>query len=89
MPRRCLALAFLLPAFGASTATVDQLVATIRSSIQHHDSDNRLAGNLRKIQLTERLDRRVAEELESEGAGPKAVAEMEMLADQSGALPAH
>jgi len=88
MPRRCLALAFLLPAFGASTATVDQLVAIIRSSLQHHDSDNRLAGNLRKIQLTERLDRRVAEELESEGAGPKAVAEMEMLADQSSALPA-
>lgn len=70
-----LALLVATIALAASTETsVETLIATVRSAIQHHTADKSLAGNLRKLTLAEHPDLRTIEELESEGAGPESVA---------------
>ena len=63
--------------------SVAGLIASVRSGIANHQPDAKLAGALAKIKLDERLDRRVVEELESEGAGPAATAELERLRESS------
>lgn len=73
--------------FAVSTTTVGALISTVRSALQHKQSDSHLAGAIHKIDIGEQLDWRVVEELESEGAGPKAVAALEMLVDESQGLP--
>jgi hypothetical protein len=85
--RRSLCLAVALVAFGATPATVNGLITTVRIGILKKQSDNHLAGELRKLSLDERLDWRTIEELESEGAGPKSVSAMEMLMEESEGLP--
>jgi hypothetical protein len=52
---------------------VDALIAAVRTAIDRHTADKSLAGNLRKLTLSERLDMRTIEELESLGAGPETV----------------
>jgi hypothetical protein len=75
-------------AFAASTAKVDDVIATVRTGLQRKQSDSHIAGELRKLDLGEHLDWLVIEQLESEGAGPKTIAGMEMLVDESEGLPA-
>ena len=69
-------------------SSVNQVIALVRSAIGSHESDKQLARALGKIEMGERLDSHAVEELESEGAGPKAVAELEKLREASRALPA-
>jgi len=64
----------------AAGRTVDDVVALVRSAIAHRQADAQAAKALHKIDLTERLDDRVVEELESAGAEPLTVAELERLA---------
>jgi hypothetical protein len=59
--------------------SVADIVATVRSG----ESDGRVAKALHKFKPVERLEEVVIEELESEGAGPKALAELERLVDIS------
>src|SRR5690242_9965277 len=70
-------------AFGADTAFVSGVVAIVRNGLQHHQSDGKIASALHKIDLGERLDWRVIEELESDGAGPSTITALEMLLDES------
>lgn len=63
------------------------VVSAVRAGLDAHHSDSTLAKALHKLKPTERLDDFVIEELESEGAGPKAVAELERLAESSQNLP--
>jgi hypothetical protein len=49
----------------------------VRSAIEHKQPDAQVAKALHRLDLTERLDRRVVEELESAGAQPLTVAELE------------
>ena len=78
-----------LCAFAATEAIpVGKIISTLRSAIAKHDNDAAVAKTLHKVKPSERLDDHVIEELESEGAGPKAVAELERLRDLSHALPA-
>lgn len=63
------------------------LIAVVRRAIAHKDSDSKLAHDIHKMRLGQRLDDHVIEELESEGAGPKAVAELLDLRDVSADLP--
>lgn len=68
--------------------SVATLIAVVRKAIAHKDSDSKLAHDIHKMRLGQRLDDHVIEELESEGAGPKAVAELLDLRDVSAGLPA-
>jgi hypothetical protein len=72
----------------AELVSVGEVVTEVRGAIAKHNADGPLAKTLHKWKLSERLDNHVIEELESEGAGPKAVAELERLRDQSRELEA-
>jgi hypothetical protein len=88
-PALCLAVASLLcgqPAFGAGNS-VEELIALVRSSLKARENESKLVKSLGKLKLTERLDSRVVEELESEGASAKAVEELERLEEVSRGLP--
>jgi len=71
----------------APPITVQELVARVQKGLAH-ESDSRVARDIHKIRLSERLDERVIEELESAGAGPKTVEELGQLRDESVALGA-
>jgi hypothetical protein len=87
-PTLPLALAILRAAFPlAATNTVDDVVRTVRDAIQRQQSDGELARELRRLSLKTRLDNRTAEELESEAAGPKSIAELERLRDITRDMP--
>src|SRR4051812_38284581 len=89
MPQR-IAIA-LLCAFTASaaqsTATVAEIINLVRDAIAKRESDGALAKSLHKLKSIEKLNDHTVEELESAGAGPKSVAELERLRDASAALP--
>jgi hypothetical protein len=68
--------------------SIATLISRVRTALERHESDNKLAGELRKLWLAQRLDDHTIEELESEGAGPKSVAELLDIRDQSAHLPA-
>jgi hypothetical protein len=81
-------IAGVLTAATHEPSSVATLISLVRKAIEHHESDNKLAGELRKIMLVQRLDDRTIEELESEGAGPKSIAELLDLRDLTVNLPA-
>jgi hypothetical protein len=86
-----LALALALAAFPLAAQmkmTVAQLESFVRSSVQLKHDDNKVAGYLKKVQLSERLDDRAVEELIGYGAGPRTVNALRELRDQSASLPA-
>lgn len=74
-------------ACAAEPQSVASLVYLVRDSIAHHESDNKLSARLRKILLIQKLDDHTIEELQSEGAGPRSVAELLDLRDNSAGLP--
>ena len=68
-------------------ATVSDLVTHVRNELQRNRSDNRIAKDIRNVELTERLDDRTIEILESDGAGPETVEQLQSLRDRSARLP--
>ena len=88
-PARALLSLLLAAATGLAAETVktSDIISLVRSSIQAHEPDQKLAKALHKLRLSERLDSRAVEELESEGAGPLAAAELERLRESSEQLP--
>jgi hypothetical protein len=88
-PRNILVLVCGVCAFAAQPgASVAEIVNVVREAIAKHDADGGLAKSLHKLKPDEWIDERTVEELESAGAGPKAVAELERLRDVSRGLPA-
>lgn len=83
-----LATAAVLTAAGEMSMTVAQLVMFIQSSVQLKQPDRQVAEYLRHVKLTDRLDDRTIEDLQSGGAGPKTVAELRELSEASANLPA-
>jgi hypothetical protein len=67
--------------------SVAAVVESVREGLRLNHKDSQIAKSLRKFKLAERLDDRTIETLESEGAGPEAVAELEVLRDGSDRLP--
>ena len=65
--------------WAAAGSSVNDVVALVRSAIEHKRADAQVAKALHKMDLIERLDDRVVEELESAGAGPMTVVELERL----------
>lgn len=86
--RRGVCFLIALAAWAASSSTVEDLVSMVRKGIAKKQSDSRLAGAVRKMQLADRLDWRTIEELESAGAGAKTVEALETLLEESRRLPA-
>jgi hypothetical protein len=73
-------------AFGQSISVAD-LVKFIKSAVELKQRDADVAKYLVHMKLTDHLDDRTVEELQSLGAGPKTVAALRELADASGKLP--
>jgi hypothetical protein len=71
----------------ARPATVADVVVLVRSGVVRKQADGSLARAVGKLELADRLDDRVVEELESLGAGPKTVEALLHLRDQSARMP--
>src|SRR5579862_384796 len=86
---RLIPLAALLAAtaFAQLSMTSDQVVTFIRSSIQLHHDDRKVAEYVKKIKLKDKLEDRKVEELQGLGAGPKTVAALRELSASSTSLP--
>jgi hypothetical protein len=68
--------------------TVAQVVAFVGSQVKIKGDDRATADFLlHKIKLTEKLEARVVEELQGQGAGPKTVQALKKLIDESAGLP--
>jgi hypothetical protein len=80
------ALLVCLAAF-AQNFSVDQLVGMLRSNIQLKAPDKDVAKFLKSVHLTQRLDDKTIEQLQSEGLGPKSVEELRALGAASASLP--
>ena len=83
-----LALLFSLASAAQQGVTVEQIKQFVHSAKEKNQSDRDVAGALRALKLSERLDDRTIEELRREGAGPKTVAALKELAAKSAELPA-
>jgi len=70
-------------AWAATGSSVNDVVALVQSAIKQRRADLQVARALHKMNLAERLDERVVEELESAGAGPMTVAELEQIREVS------
>jgi len=70
------------------TWSVNQLLVFLRSSIKLKQPDYQVAGELKKVKLTQRLDDVTIEGLQGEGLGSKTVQALKELAATTGSLPA-
>jgi len=87
---RCLLLlvtSLILTAAGEMPLTVEKLTEFIKSAVSMKQPDKQVAEMLRHFKMTEKLDDRTIEELQSLGAGPKTVAALKDLGDASASLP--
>ncbi len=82
------AVLFVTAAYAQLTMTADQVVTFIRSSLQLHHDDRKIAEYVKKIKLKDKLEDRKVEELQGLGAGPKTVAALRELSASSTSLPA-
>ena len=72
-----------LIAAGEGRGSVGDLVALVRKELGQHRGDSRIAKDIAKTVLLERLDDRTIEALQSEGAGPETVAVLLAMRDGS------
>ena len=79
---------FCLMASAQGTITIRQLREFLKSSMQMKQADKDVAGSVRGLKLSERLDDRTIEELQGQGLGPKTVAALRSLRDASVSLRA-
>jgi hypothetical protein len=68
--------------------TSDQVMTFVRSSIQLHHDDRKVAEYVKKIKLKDKLDESKVETLQGMGAGPRTLAALRELSASSIALPA-
>jgi hypothetical protein len=73
-------------AYGQLKMTADQVFAFIKSSIQLHHDDRKVAEYVRKIKLSDKLEERRVEELQGMGAGPRTLAALRELSSSSATL---
>jgi hypothetical protein len=77
---------FALPGLAQQAISVEKLVEFIKSSVTEKLPDKEVAAQLVGYRLTSKLEDRVIEDLQHEGAGPRTVAALTKLADQSAKL---
>jgi hypothetical protein len=73
--------------FAQLNMTADQVFTFIRSSIQLHHDDRKVADYVKKIKLSDKLDERKVEELQGMGAGHYTVLALRALSSSSSTLP--
>ena len=85
---RTLAALFLLvfTASAQQSLSIKQLMSFLQSEAKLKHSDKEVASFLAKARLTEKLDDRTIEELQGLGVGPKTLAELNRLRDQTEGL---
>src|SRR5580704_1244644 len=83
----CLLLAISLAALAQPAVSVDQLISFVKSSVQARQDDKKIAEEVQKIKLKNRLDAKTVQEIQRMGAGPKTVAALEKLSEASASLP--
>jgi hypothetical protein len=89
MLSRVVATVFLVAlAAPAQSLSVQQLTSFLKSSVQMKQNDREVAAFLSKAKMTEKLDDRTIEEMQSLGIGPKTVAVLRTLGQQSQGLAA-
>src|SRR5258708_29595718 len=66
--------------------SVDQIVSFVSSSVKLKTPDKEVADYFRHVQLTNRLDESIVENLQSLGAGPKTVGALRALITSSATL---
>jgi hypothetical protein len=89
MRYRLLAITFVAAlAAQAQSLTVKQLFSFLQSSVQMKQSDKEVAGVLSKAKMSEKLDGRTVEQLQALGIGPKTLAALNHLYDESQSLAA-
>ena len=81
------ALLLTAAAFAQLSMTADQVVTFIRSSIQLHHDDRKVAEYVKKIKLKDKLDEGKVETLQGLGAGPRTLAALHELSASSTTLP--
>lgn len=79
--------ACLAAAAAQGGTTVSDLVTQVRTEMLRDRTDKQVAKDLSKVKLSERLDDRTVETLQSEGAGPETVGQLLLLRDRSFGLP--
>jgi hypothetical protein len=84
--RICVFFCAAILAFAQSVSVAD-LVKFIKSAIEMKQRDAEVAKYLGHMKLTDHLDDRTVEELQSLGAGPKTVAALREMVDSSAKLP--
>jgi hypothetical protein len=82
----CLLFVTAVAVYAQLNMTADQVVAFIRSSIQLHHDDVKVASYVKKIKLSDRLEERRVEELEGMGAGPRTIVALRQLSTTSANL---
>ena len=82
----CILLAMSLAAHAQMRMTAEQVFTFIKSSIQLHHDDQKVAEYVRKIKLTDKLEDSKVEELQGLGAGPRTVAALRALSTSSASL---
>ena len=89
MPSRLAPALFLVVlSASAQSLSIKQLMSFLESSVRMKQTDKEVAHYLEKVKLTEKLDDRTVEELQGLGLGPKTVAALRGLRDQSQELKA-
>jgi hypothetical protein len=78
---------FALASFGQETLTIPQLIDFVKSSVAKKLPDKDVAAELAKCRLTQKLEDQTIEDLQTAGAGPRTVAALTHLADESAKLP--
>jgi hypothetical protein len=73
-------------AYAQLNMTADQVFTFIRSSIQLHHDDRKVAEYVKKIKLSDKLEERRVEQLQGMGAGPRTVAALRELSTSSASL---
>src|SRR5215469_16656634 len=73
-------------AYAQRQMTVAQLVDFIKSSVQQHNDDKKVADFVKTIKLTNRLDDATVEQLQNAGAGARTIAALRALTDSTANL---
>jgi hypothetical protein len=82
----CVLIAMAVGACAQMSMTADQLVSFIKSSIQLHHDDRKVAEYVGKIKLTDKLEASKVEELQGLGAGPRTIGALRKMMEATASL---
>jgi hypothetical protein len=83
----CAFLAVAIAALAQRVMTADEVVAFIKSSLQLHLDDVKIAAYVKRIKLSDQLEDRRVEELQSMGAGAHTILALRAMSRTSASLP--